>query len=160
MQTSVTNEFQGSGVAGEFYSDQPQRTRTKILNSTAESNNVIGAIAFQSTSNDAEVSVDDAGVIAGIIGFPKAAKRAGLDAVTSLENGENVELIQQGYVFFDIPDAANIGDAIYVSDTDGTTTEVVAPGGSATDDYSFVGTVSQFSLSAAGLGVIYVNLEV
>lgn len=159
-QTSVSTTFQGSGVAGEFYSSAPQRSRTKLINSTTEANNVPGAVVFQSSTNDKEVATDNSGVMAGILGAPKTLSQTGLDAVGYVDNGKAVEVIQQGYVFMDLPDAAAIGDSVYVSDADGTTLEIVAPAGTPTADYSEVGIVSTYSLDAAGLGIVYVNIAI
>lgn len=157
-QKIVTNKALGTGVVGEFYSNQPQRTRGKILISASEALNIIGVALTQVAGEDEQAGVAASTVFAGILGTPKALYRNGLDAQTFIPNGTAVECILQGYVIVNLAASAAIGDFVYYSDIDGSLlTEdpaVTAPVG-----FTRVagGTVQIKNVTQAGLGIIYLD---
>jgi len=95
---------------------------------------------------------------AGIIGFPKILAREGLGDVTTIANGVVADIINKGYVFVDLPAAADKGDFVYYSDTDGTLA-TVAPDAAPPAGHTRVpgGRVEIFNVTEAGIAVIYVD---
>lgn len=158
VQKTVTNSALGSGVVGEFYSNEPQRTRGQIINSATESLNVIGSVLTKVDDEDDQAGVAASTVFAGVLVSPKSLARQGLEAQTVIPNGTQVELAQQGFIFVDLPAAADIGDFVYFSDTDGTLSTAAptatAPAGSTRLPG---GTVQIKNVTAAGLGIIYLD---
>jgi hypothetical protein len=157
-QTSVINKALGTGVPGEFYSTEPQRTRAKILTSASESLNLIGVALTQVAGEENQAGVAASAVFAGILGSPKSLHRVGLDDITVIQNGTAVECIQQGYVFVNLPAPAAIGDFVYYSDTTALLA-TAAPSASTPAGHSRVpgGTVEIKNVSAAGIGIIYLD---
>lgn len=157
-QTSVTNAVLGSGVVGEFYSTEPQGTRSLILNSASAANNVIGRVATFVDDEDQQAGVAASTRFAGIIGFPKSLIRQTLDASSTIPNGTVAELINQGYVFVSLPAAADKGDFVYYSNTTGALA-TVAPTAAPPAGHTRLpgGTVQIFNVTAAGIAVIYVD---
>tara|TARA_R100000951_G_scaffold62227_1_gene52235 strand:- start:13438 stop:13986 length:549 start_codon:yes stop_codon:yes gene_type:complete len=157
-QKIVSNKALGTGVAGEFYSTEPQRTRGKILTSASEALNLIGVALTQVAGEEDQAGVAASGVFAGILGSPKSLQRVGLDAQTVVPNGTAVECILQGYVVVNLPAAANIGDFVYYSDTTGLLA-TAAPAASTPAGHSRVsgGTVQIRNVAGAGLGIIYLD---
>ena len=157
-QTSVTNKALGTGVVGEFYSTEPQRTRGKLLVSASELLNVIGSVATQVAAEADQAGIAASTVFAGIIGTPKSLFRLGLEAETVIPNGTAVELIQQGFVIVPFTAAADIGDFVYYSNVTGVLT-TAAPGATAPALHTRLpgGTVEIFNVAVAGIGVIYLD---
>lgn len=158
VQKAVVNSALGSGVVGEFYSNEPQRTRGQLINSATESLNVIGTVLTKVADEDDQSGVAASSVFAGILVSPKSLVRQGLDAQTIIPNGTQVELAQQGFIFVDLPAAADIGDFVYYSDTDGTLS-TTAPGATAPAGSTRLpgGTVEIKNVTEAGLGIIYLD---
>lgn len=158
VQKTVTNTALGTGVVGEFYSNEPQRTRGQIINSSSESLNVIGSVLTKVADEDDQSGVAASTVFAGILCSPKSLARQGLDAQTVIPNGTQVEVALQGYVFVDLPAAADIGDFVYFSDTDGTLA-TIAPDGIPPAGHTRLpgGTVQIKKVTAAGIGIIYLD---
>lgn len=158
VQKTVTNSALGSGVVGEFYSNEPQRTRGQIINSATESLNVIGSVLTKVADEDDQAGVAASTVFAGVLVSPKSLARQGLEAQTVIPNGTQVELAQQGFIFVDLPAAADIGDFVYFSDTDGTLS-TAAPTATAPVGSTRLpgGTVQIKNVTAAGLGIIYLD---
>lgn len=158
VQKTVVNKALATGLPGEFFTDEPQRSQGKILSSTDASLNVMGVVVKQSNNTSEIVGVDLAGAFAGILSTPKSLYREGLNDLTLIPNGQQVEVIQQGYVTVVLPAAANIGDWVYYSDTDGTY-ETQAPGAAPSVGFSRLpgGTVQIFKVESAGVGVIYLD---
>lgn len=158
VQKTVTNSALGSGVVGEFYSNEPQRTRGQIINSATESLNVIGSVLTKVADEDDQAGVAASTVFAGVLVSPKSLARQGLEAQTVIPNGTQVELAQQGFIFVDLPAAADIGDFVYFSDTDGTLS-TAAPTATAPTGSTRLpgGTVQIKNVTAAGLGIIYLD---
>lgn len=158
VQKAVVNSALGTGVVGEFYSNQPQRTRGQIINSATESLNVIGSVLTKVADSDDQSGVAASGVFAGILCSPKSLVRQGLDAQTTIANGTQVEVAMQGYLIVNLPAAADIGDFVYFSDTTGVLS-TAAPGATAPVGTSRVpgGTVQIKNVTDAGQGIIYLD---
>lgn len=126
FQNVVTNRCLALPPSGEFYSNQPQRTRTGILNSASVAHNIPGRVVRYKKDDSDLVGVSRPGAVAGILGFPKSVTRQTLASPQTLDNGQIVEVIQQGYVIVTLvkkPNAsANIGDWVYFNDQDGSLT--------------------------------------
>lgn len=157
-QKIVSNKALGTGVAGEFYSTEPQRSRGKLLVSANAALNLISVAVTQVADEEDQVGVAASAVFAGIIGSPKTLQRAGLDAQTTIPNGTVVECALQGYLIVNLPAAAAIGDFVYFSDTTGLLV-TAGPAATAPVGHSRVpgGTVQIRNVAAAGLGVIYLD---
>lgn len=157
-QKIVLNNALGTGVAGEFYSTEPQRTRGKILVSATEALNLISVAVTHVADEDDQVGVSASAVFAGIIGSPKTLQRVGLDAQTVIPNGTAIECVLQGYLIVNLPAAADIGDFVYFNDTTGLLS-TAAPAASTPAGTSRVpgGTVKIKNIVAAGLGIIYLD---
>lgn len=158
VQKTITNKALGTGVAGEFCSTDPQRTRGKILVSATEALNLIAVALTQVAGEEDQAGVAASTVFAGILGSPKSLARVGLDAQTVIPNGTAVECILQGYVVVNLPAAAAIGDFVYYSDTTGLLS-TAAPAATAPVGSTRVpgGTVQIKNVAAAGLGIIYLD---
>ena len=157
-QKIVSNKALGTGVAGEFYSTEPQRTRGKILVSANAALNLIAVAVTQVVGKEEQVGVAASAVFAGILGTPKSLQRVGLDVQTATPNGTAVECILQGYVIVNLPAAAAIGDFVYFSDTTGLLV-TAAPAATTPVGHSRVpgGTVQIRNVAATGLGIIYLD---
>ena len=158
VQKTVGNKALGTGVAGEFYSNQPQRTRGKILVSASQALNLIGTVLTQVDDEEDQAGVAASAVFAGILCHPKALIRDGLDAQTVVPNGTAVEVALQGYLVVNLPAAASIGDFVYYSDTTGLLA-TADPDATAPVGYTRVpgGTVEIKNVASAGLGIIYLD---
>lgn len=125
-QQKVLNNQLANGLTGEFYSNQPQRTRSANLNSASAAHNVVGRVVRYQLDDKNTVGVAHGGAVAGILGLPKSLVRNTLSNVKTLDNGQVVEVIQQGYVFVTLLKKDNarayIGDWVYFNDKDGTLT--------------------------------------
>jgi len=151
MQLKVVNQALAFGIAGEFYTNQPQRTRGFYLNTYKKDGapfdytNIIGNVVFHNVMNDLEVGHYDGepaqGDVAGILGFPKNVYRYTLDPVGFVSSNQQVEVIQQGYVVVNLhgslkaqdikglkngenPFRAQIGDYIYYHKITGELTSI------------------------------------
>ena len=158
VQKTVTNKFLGSGVVGEFYSTDMQRTTGQILNSASDALNVVGSVLTKVTGSDNQSGVAASSVFSGILSNPKGLVRSTLDAQSTVPNGSQVELIQQGFVFVSLPATAAIGDYVYYSDTTGALS-TAAPDAAAPAGTSRVpgGTVQVNNVTTAGIAVIYLD---
>lgn len=135
MQLKIVNQCLATGIAGEFATNEPHRTRGFFLNSASgkDNLNIVGNAIFHSKTDDRVVGhFEDAnrGDVAGLLGFPKSVVRKTLENVDFIHNSQQVEVIQQGFVFvklWNIEDAtktnaqfsANIGDFIYYNSESG-----------------------------------------
>ena len=157
-QKIVSNKALGTGVAGEFHTTEPQRTRGKLLVSANAALNLIAVAVTQVASEEDQVGVAASAVFAGILGSPKSLQRVGLDAQTTIPNGTAVECILQGYVIVNLPASAAIGDFVYFTDATGLLT-TAAPGATAPALSTRVpgGTVQIRNVASAGLGIIYLD---
>lgn len=157
-QKIVSNATQGSGVVGEFYSTEPQGSRTLILASANAALNVIGSVVTYVDAEDQQAGIAASTRFAGIIGMPKALVRPTLDESTTIDNGVAVEVLNRGYVFVSLPAVAAKGDYVYYSDTDGTLA-TVAPTGVAPAGHTRVpgGYVEIANVTEAGIAVIYLD---
>ncbi len=139
MQSSVTNEFLASGVAGEFSRSTNQDAFGAILNSSTESTNVAGRVVLTTEDNDYEVGVNSDGVFAGILASPKTGVRQTLATQAYITNATQVEVATRGYLWVEVASTADKGDLVYYTPATGVistlapdtapTTEVRLPGG-------------------------------
>lgn len=158
VQTTVSNRFQATGIPGEFSRSENQDAFGAIINSTSEANNVIGRVVFSNGSD--EVTVDGAGNLAGVLGFPKVTVRQTLDAQSFVGNGSQVEIATKGYMFVELPAAANVGDFVYYdSTTSALLTEAPAVAPPANSVRLPGGLVKGFNISGAGIAEIYFDLS-
>lgn len=160
VQTTVSNRFLATGIPGEFSRSENQDTIGKILNSTDEAKNVVGRVVFNVAANSEEVTVDGAGTLAGLLGFPKVTVRQTLDAQAFISNETQVEIATRGYMFQILPAAANIGDFVYYNSTNSTlltAAPAVAPPANSVRLPG--GLVKGFKTTAAGIAEIYFDLS-
>ena len=159
MQSSVTNEFQATGIPGEFSRSGNQESRGAILNSATEANNIVGRVVFTVDGNSNEVGVAADGNFAGILCSPKTAVRPTLDAQAFILNDTQVEVAERGYLFVTLPAAADIGDFVYFSNTTGALA-TAAPATTAPVGHSRLpgGTVQGQNVTVAGVGEIYFDI--
>ena len=157
-QKIVSNKALGTGVAGEFYSTEPQRTRGKLLVSANAALNLIAVAVTQVAGEEDQVGVAASAVFSGILGSPKSLQRVGLDAQTAVPNGTAVECILQGYVIVNLPAAAAIGDFVYFTDATGLLTTIAPDGIPPASSTRIAGATVQIkNVAAAGLGIIYLD---
>ncbi len=164
FQTSVRID-QADAVVGEIRFGAPISADPKILNSTAEANNVVGR-AFQVVAgNDLEVTADltSAGVFAGILIHPKSYSLVGTSAGTlsptlQINNNTNVELLTQGTITVSLTTSGNIGDFVYYNFSTGelqaAAPEASVPAGTVRLPGGFV---TRQNIPSAGLAYIKVG---
>lgn len=141
MQLKIVNTALANGMAGEFATSQPPRTRGFFLSSYDDQNNsieflnVIGNVVWHNKKDDRIVGhynkadgtkTDDSGDIAGILAFPKTVWRNGLQPTDHVTNDQQIEVVQEGYMYVNLwkfgnkpfdgnnDFSANIGDFVYV----------------------------------------------
>ena len=119
MQSSVTNNFQATGIPGEFSRSHNQESRGAIINSAVAANNVVGRVVNTFDGNDSNVGVAANGNFAGILCSPKASIRATLAAQAFLPNESQVEVAERGYLFVTLGAVAANGDFVYYGNTTG-----------------------------------------
>lgn len=143
MQLKIINKFLAFGIVGEFYTNQPQRTRGYYIeslgdnNANAETKNIIGRVLFHHKTKENVVGINkttDNGAVAGILGFPKYYVRPQLTNIPYIPNNQSVEMIQQGYVVVNLlglakeaftpaatadQSVASIGDHVYYHEETG-----------------------------------------
>ncbi|CAH6968730.1 conserved hypothetical protein [Vibrio chagasii] len=158
MQQSVDRQELGSGIVGEFYSNEPKRTRGKILISSNQSLNIVGRAVIQSPDEGEQVGVGESGIFAGILINPKSLVRQSLDHSDAVTNGARIEVAQQGYLFVDLPTAASIGDFVYYDEDTGEL-NAFAPDDVPSSEWLRVpgGTVEIDHVTAGGSAVIYLD---
>lgn len=159
MQSSVVNNFQATGIAGEFSRSHNQESRGAIINSAVEANNVVGRVVKTFSGNNDNVGVAADGNFAGILACPKTSVRPSLDAQSFLPNESQVEISERGFMFVNLPAAAANGDFVYYSDTTGELA-TAAPAAAAPAGHSRVsgGLVKGLNVTGAGVGEIYFDM--
>ena len=159
MQNSVTNKFQSTGVPGEFSRSHNQESRGAIINSATEANNVVGRVVKTFAGVDHNVGVAADGNFAGILACPKTSVRPSLTAQAFLPNETQVEVAERGYLFVNLPAAADDGDFVYYSDTTGELA-TAAPAVTAPAGHSRLpgGLVKGCNVTVAGTGEIYFDM--
>jgi len=157
-QKTVVNTQLSNGLPGEFYSTEPQGSRSFVLNSANAALNKVGVVATYVAGEDDQAGIAASTRFAGIIGFPKTLVRPTLENVTSIDNGVAAELINRGYVLVTLAAVAAKGDFVYYSNTTGVISTVaptaVSPAGATRLPG---GTVEIFNVTAAGIAVIYLD---
>lgn len=158
VQTTVSNTHLATGIPGEFSRSANQDAIGVVLNSASEANNVAGRIVKFVDGNDYEAGVAADGNIAGMLCSPKASYRPALEAQAYLPNESQAEVATRGYLFVTLPAAADKGDWVYYSDTDGSLI-TAAPGAVPTAGHSRVpGGVVTLNNTVAGVGEIYIDI--
>lgn len=157
-QTTVANTKLGSGVVGEFYSTEPQGSRSLLLVSASAANNVVGRVVTYVDDESDQAGVAASARFAGIIGMPKTLAREGLGDVTTIANNVAAEIINKGYVFVTLPTVADKGDFVYWTNATGVLT-TIAPDGVPPANSTRVpgGKVEIANVTAIGIAVIYVD---
>lgn len=159
VQTTVTNTNLATGIVGEFSRDINQDSISVVLNSATESLNVVGSVVHFVDGNDYEAGVAADGNIAGVLVTPKANYRASLTTAQGyINNNAQTEVATRGYIFVDLPAAADKGDFVYYSDTDGTLA-TAAPDTAPSAGYTRLagGTVTK-NATEEGVGEIYIDI--
>ena len=150
-QSSITNNFLASGIAGEFSRSINQDSFGAILNSTTEASNVAGRVVFTVEDNDEEVGVAADGNFAGIITNPKAGVRQTLATQEYVSNATQIDIATRGYMWVTVAAAAAKGDFVYFTASTGViSTEAPAdvPAGTLT---RLPGGIVKTTVTAAGL---------
>ncbi len=158
-QSSVVNQFQSSGVPGEFSRSHNQESRGAIINSATEANNVVGRVVMTITGQQHNVAVAGNGNFAGILACPKTSIRPSLSAQAFLPNESQVEVAERGFLWVNLPAAAEDGDFVYYNDTTGVLA-TAPPATSAPSGHSRVpgGLVKGPRVTAAGTAEIYFDM--
>ncbi len=158
-QSSITNEFLASGVAGEFSRSDNQESQGAILQSTTESLNVAGRVVLTTEDNDFEVGVNSDGHFAGILATPKSGIRQTLATQAYITNATQVEVAKRGYMWVAVAGAADVGDFVYYTKATGVIS-TVAPGTvpAGTEIRVPGGKVVGKNVTAAGLCEIYFDI--
>lgn len=159
MQTSITNEFLASGIAGEFSRSTNCDSNGAILMSATEASNVAGRVVLTKTGNDYEVGVNANGSFAGILATPKSGIRQSLAEQLYISNATQVEVATRGYMWVAVAAAAAVGDFVYYTKATGvisTKSPTTAP--AATEIRVPGAKVVGKNVSAAGLCEIYFDI--
>ena len=159
MQSSVTNQFQATGIPGEFSRSDNQKSRGAIIDSATEANNVVGRVVNTFDGENYNVGVAANGNFAGILCAPKTSVRPSLAAQAFLPNEIQVEVAESGYLFVTLTAAAANGDFVYYSDTTGVLT-TAAPTATAPAGHTRLpgGLVKGLNVTAAGVAEIYFDM--
>lgn len=123
--------FQGSGIQGDIYLDDPHRAQSYILDSASSALNIIGATVFTVVSQ----GVARAGGTGAFAGFLVDSKQyalygAGgipLNPSMTLPNFTQADILSMGTIFVLLPAAAAIGDVVLYDTTTGALS-TVTPG--------------------------------
>jgi len=147
---------QGFGVVGEIAFEGPKRATPGVIKGATPANNVVGR-AFTIDVSDGAYSPGGTGVFGGILSNPKALSSVGTSAggplapTLTVPNGTVGEFLTMGEIIVALPAGANIGDAIYFVNADGT----LAAGTASTGQTQIANAkVVRFSNAAAGLAVV------
>lgn len=159
FQTSIRTD-QATGVVGDIAFAGPTRAIPGILNTATASNNVVGRAFTHVSGSDTQVAAGGTGAFAGILFNSKEYTTAGpstgaLDATLALPNNTHVELLQMGYVFVTLSNAASIGDDVHFVQSTGALLGATAgssPAGGNTKVPN--ASVVFFSTTGAGMAVI------
>ena len=119
VQKTISNQAFATGMFGDFARAGSQDSAGYFLNSTIGTLNVPARIVHFLNNNNNEVGVNAAGPIAGMIGSAKDVYREGLEGGSHIKNQEQAEIVVSGYMFVDLPAAANQGDWVYYTKADG-----------------------------------------
>ena len=160
MQNSITNNFNATGLPGEFSRSIGKDARGAILNSTNEAFNLAGTAVLDTAGNDFEVGVASTGNFAGLIVNMKSLVRQSLDAQAFVSNETQIEIATAGYLYVTLAAAAANGDYVYYSDTDGTLA-TAPPATTAPVGHSRLpgGVVKGLNVTAAGVGEIRFDIS-
>lgn len=158
---STVNFFQGAGVPGQIYLDDPHRAESFILESALASYNIVGATAYTVVS-EGIAQAGGTGHFAGILVDPQQYALFGvnnqpLQPTLVLPNEIQADLLTMGTIFVTLPAAAAIGDVVIYDNTTGALS-TITPGTPVPVGKTYANAfVSYFTVTAAGLAVITVN---
>lgn len=152
MQT-VINELQAFGVPGQVLRKSPTRVDVLTLATVAS----IGLAVTKNVST-AAASLGGTGVFGGIlVNTLEQVLFGGLSPSLALPVGATVEALVEGDIVVSLTSAANIGDQVEFSQTDGTL-QAIAPGAAATAGYTIISNaVVKTYQAAAGLAWIHLD---
>lgn len=158
---STVNFFQGSGVPGQIYLDDPHRAESFILESALASYNIVGATVYTVVS-EGIAQAGGTGAFAGFLVDPQQYALFGvnnqpLQPTLVLPNEIQADLLSMGTIFVTLPAAAAIGDVVIYNNTTGAIS-TITPGTAVPVGSSYANAfVSYKTVSGAGLGIITVN---
>lgn len=153
--------FQGAGVPGEIYLDDPHRAQSFILQSASSALNIIGASVFTVVSQGI-ARAGGTGAFAGFLVDPKeyALYGAGgipLNPSLTLPNNSQADILSMGTIFVTLPAAAAIGDVVIYDNTTGAIS-TITPGTPVPVGSSYANaTVRVATVAGAGLAIITVD---
>lgn len=155
VQKTIRAE-QATGVVGEVALSGAIRAQGGMITSSNEgANNVIGRALTHVAGQDEVFTVGGTGAFAGILASPKQYVKNGLQATMQVPDNTIVEAVYfTTGLFVELANAANIGDQVEFSQTDG---KLQANGtGSATSGYTLLpnSKVVRNNLTAPGLAII------
>jgi len=160
FQSSVAF-FQGAGVQGDIYLDDPHRAQSYILASALASYNVIGATAY-TVASQGVAQAGGTGPFAGILVNSKeyALYGAGgipLNPSMTLPNNSQADILSMGTIFVFLPAAAAIGDVVIYDNTTGALS-TITPGTAVPVGKTYANaTVTVATVTGAGLAIITVD---
>jgi hypothetical protein len=157
--------YQGAGVQGDIFADQPKIGKTYTLVSASAAYNIVGATCYTITSEG--IAQAGSGGTLGFAGFLANSKvyplanpsGSPLAPTMTLPNQAIGELITEGAMWVFLPNTANIGDLIIYNNTTGAISSISPvtdlPGGS-----SFANAVvAYYTVTAAGLAVAQISTQ-
>ena len=153
--------FQGAGVPGQIYLDDPHRAQSYILNSASSALNIIGASVFTVVSQGI-ARAGGTGAFAGFLVDPQeyALYGAGgipLNPSLTLPNNSQADILSMGTIFVTLPAAAAIGDVVIYDNTTGAIS-TITPGTPVPVGFSYANaTVRVATVAGAGLAIITVD---
>jgi len=151
----------GFGVPGELYVNDPRRSKSYILDSTAPALNIVGATAYTIVS-EGVAEAGGTGIFAGILIMPKSYALFGVGGIPlaptlTLPNDTQAEILSMGTIIVTLPAAADIGDVVIFDQATGVlSTQAQAAGLPVGSSYANA-FVSYYTVDAPGLAVITVN---
>ena len=159
IQSEITSDRKATFKIGEFTrASADNESFGKVLASTDEALNVVGAGVFLDASNSNLVGADKTGGFFGVLVNQGAATRATLENLGYTRNTSQVDVAIKGWVSIILQNTAAIGDWVWVSSTAGTFT-ATAPSATAPEGHVRVpnGVVKNRAVTAAGIAEIYFN---
>lgn len=161
FQSAPVNFFQGFGVQGEIYVDDPVRSQSYILQSASSALNIIGQTVFTVLS-EGIARAGGTGAFAGFLIDPKQEALVGAGGIAlapsmTLNNFTQADILSMGTIVVRLPAAAAIGDVVVYDTTSGAISTIV-PGASLPGGTAYANAfVSYYTVPGAGLAVITVN---
>lgn len=131
FQSTVNYDF-GFGIPGEIVRDGPLRSHPGYINSTNAANNVFGR-AFTQPAAGGAVTAGGTGVFFGLLANPKQHASFGgtsgpLSPSFVLPNNVTADFVYMGLIVAQLTTAAQIGQQVQFSNTDGSLSIPATPG--------------------------------